>query len=101
MTVHDFKIAVPDVELDDLRRRLEATRWPRPPHGVGWQQGTDIVWLQTLCEYWQQSFDWRAQERFLNSFSNKIISVGGVDIHCVVAPGRGPQSPACAYPRMA
>jgi pimeloyl-ACP methyl ester carboxylesterase len=91
VTVHDFTIAVPDDELDDLRRRLETTRWPRPPHGVGWLQGTDIVWLQTLCEYWYQSFDWRAQERLLNSFPNKIISVGGVDIHCVVAPGRGPQ----------
>ena len=46
MTVRDFTIAVTDEELDDLRRRLVATRWPRPPHAVGWQQGTDIVWLQ-------------------------------------------------------
>ncbi len=71
VTVRDFTIAVPDEQLDDLQRRLVATRWPRPPHGVGWQQGTDVVWLQILCEYWNQSFDWRAQERFLNSFPNK------------------------------
>ena len=91
VTVCDFTIAVPDEQLDDLRRRLLATRWPPPPHALGWQQGTDIAWLQRLCEYWSESFDWRAQERFLNSFPNKIISVGGMDIHCVVAPGRGPQ----------
>jgi hypothetical protein len=50
MTVRDFSIAVPDEQLDDLRRRSEATRWPRPPYGAGWNLGTDIVWLQSLCE---------------------------------------------------
>ncbi|WP_055587825.1 epoxide hydrolase family protein [Peterkaempfera griseoplana] len=53
---------VPDSEVDDLRRRLAATRRPPLPQGVGWERGTDAGFLAGLLTSWRDRFDWRAQE---------------------------------------
>jgi pimeloyl-ACP methyl ester carboxylesterase len=91
VTLRDFTIEVPEDELTDLRRRLESTRWPPSQHGVRWEQGTDLTWLRHLCHYWSHGFDWRAQESFLNGFPHKMVAVDGLEIHCIVSPGRGPR----------
>jgi pimeloyl-ACP methyl ester carboxylesterase len=90
MTTRDFTIHIDDAELADLRRRLAATRWPKPIEGVRWEQGTDVSWLQDLCRFWAEQFDWRAQERYLNSFPNRMVDVGGLDVHLIHERGRGP-----------
>jgi pimeloyl-ACP methyl ester carboxylesterase len=90
MTIRDFTIGVPQDDLIDLHRRLESTRWPPSQRGVRWQQGTDVTWLRNLCDYWSRGFDWRTQESFLNTFPQKMVTVDGLDIHCIVSPGRGP-----------
>lgn len=90
MSIREFSIDVPEADLVDLRRRLELTRWPVAQRGVGWQQGTDVEWLRSLCDYWVDGYDWREHERALNSLTHKIVHVDGIDLHCVVAPGRGP-----------
>ena len=91
MTSRDFTIHIEDEELDDLRRRLELTRWPKPIEGVRWEQGTDIAWMRDLCHFWTDAFDWRAQERYLNSFPHQMVNIGGLDIHFIHARGRGPR----------
>jgi microsomal epoxide hydrolase len=88
--VRPFEVRVPDEEIEDLRRRLHATRWPEPIPGTGWEYGTDAAWLREMCAYWEGSFDWRAQEALLNSFPQALVRVGGLDIHCVHVRGRGP-----------
>jgi len=88
--VRPFVIHVEAEEIDDLRRRLGATRWPAAIPHTGWDYGTDVAWLRDLCSYWSDGFDWRAQETSLNAFPQVLVRVGDLDIHCVHARGRGP-----------
>jgi pimeloyl-ACP methyl ester carboxylesterase len=90
VTVRDFAIHVPDAELDDLRRRLDATRWPQPIPDTGWEYGADVAWLRDLCAYWRDRYDWRTQEASLNRWPQQLVHVGGLDVHCVHVRGRGP-----------
>jgi len=88
-----FTVHVSDAELDDLRARLAATRWPDPIPGAGWDYGTEVEWLRALCEYWADGFDWRAQEARLNEWPQYLVPVGEaevLDVHCVHVAGVGP-----------
>jgi hypothetical protein len=66
--VKTFKIDVPDAVLSDLTQRLSLSRWPDALEDAGWDYGTDLDYARELCEYWQNDFDWRSQERLLNLF---------------------------------
>ena len=81
--VTPYTIAVPDAVLDDLRARLRATRWPDPAPGPAWSQGTDLAYLRRLVDYWAEEFDWREQERSLNSYPHFIADIDGTRIHFV------------------
>src|SRR5690606_6682358 len=64
-----FTIAVSDDEIDDLQRRLAATRLPNEPLGnEHWDYGTNLSYMEKLLSYWRNDFDWRAQEENLNRF---------------------------------
>ena len=89
--MHAFAVRVADDDIRDLRRRLNATRWPQAIPGTGWDYGTDVEWLRDLCAYWAEDFDWHAQEDALNALPQLIVSAGGLDIHCVHMRGRGPR----------
>jgi microsomal epoxide hydrolase len=85
-----FTVSVPDAELDGLRARLTATRWPDPIPGAGWDYGIDVDWLRDLCTYWAGGFDWRAQEALLNAWPQHLVDVDGLAVHCVHVRGNGP-----------
>jgi pimeloyl-ACP methyl ester carboxylesterase len=78
-----FRIDVADSVLDDLRRRLRASRWPEPAPGPSWSQGTDLDYLRALVDYWDATFDWRAQESRLNSYEQFTADVDGTRLHFV------------------
>jgi epoxide hydrolase len=82
-TVRPFEIAVPDAVLVDLRRRLEATRWPDAETVDDWSQGAPLAWIQDMCTYWANHYDWRAREAQLNRFAQHITMIDGLDIHFV------------------
>jgi pimeloyl-ACP methyl ester carboxylesterase len=63
--VEAFRIAVPEAELEDLRARLRRTRWPEPETDAS--QGVPLAYLQDLCAYWADGYDWRATEARLNA----------------------------------
>jgi hypothetical protein len=84
-----FAIKVPDAELDELRRRLGATRWPEPVPGAGWDYGADVDYVRELCAYWSTGYDWRKHERRLNAFPQFISTVDGVAIHYFRLQARG------------
>jgi pimeloyl-ACP methyl ester carboxylesterase len=87
-----FTLAVPDAVLDDLRHRLERTRWPdQPLHGAAWEFGTDLRYLQDLVAYWRDGFDWRTQEARLNAFPQYVAPAADIDVHFIHAPGVGPR----------
>ncbi len=76
-----FRIEIPQADLDDLHRRLEAARWPTELPGVGWERGTPLDYLKELAEYWRSSYDWRAAEAKLNEFPQFITEIDGTDVH--------------------
>jgi pimeloyl-ACP methyl ester carboxylesterase len=79
--VQEFRIAVPDAEIEDLRRRLAATRFPDQIPGTGWDYGTELSYLKELVAYWRDGFDWRAQEAALNAFPQFTTEIDGQRIH--------------------
>lgn len=80
-------------ELDDLRARLRATRWPDAPEDAGWSLGTDVGYLRELVAYWADEFDWPAQEAALAELPRFRVSVGGLGIHYVHARAVAPSGP--------
>ena len=61
-------IAVSDEELDDLRDRLERTRWPERETVDDWSQGIPLDYVQEVCRYWAGEYDWRRVESELNGY---------------------------------
>jgi len=90
MDVQPFKIEVPEETLADLKERLAQTRWPDELPGTGWDYGTNMAYLKELVDYWQNSFDWRAQEEAINRFSHFKADVDGLGIHFIHQKGVGP-----------
>ncbi|MGY4858717.1 epoxide hydrolase family protein [Cryobacterium sp. AP23] len=80
-------------ELDDLRARLRATRWPDAPADAGWSLGTDVAYLRELVDYWAEEFDWPAQEAALNRLPRFRLPVDGLGIHFVHARAVAPTGP--------
>ena len=78
-----FTIRVPDEVLSDLRARIRNTRWPNQAPGAAWAQGTDLEYLKRLLSYWANGFDWRAQERQLNTFKHFRAELGAIHVHFV------------------
>jgi microsomal epoxide hydrolase len=77
-----YTIDVPEKVLVDLQSRLSATRWPDEV-GQDWQYGTDLSYLKSLCEYWAGDFDWRQQERRLNSFNHFKTEINQRELHFI------------------
>jgi len=87
-----YRIQVPDEVLKDLKARLRNTRWPDQIEGSGWDYGTDTKYLKELVGYWANDFDWRAQEKKLNTFHHYRANIDGLRIHFIHEKGKGPNS---------
>ena len=61
MAVESFRISVPDSVLEDLRRRVAATRWPDEIPGTGWDYGANMAYMKDLADYWVHQYDWPQQ----------------------------------------
>jgi pimeloyl-ACP methyl ester carboxylesterase len=79
--VTPFTIAVPDAELEDLRARLRRTRWPEREPVAGWSQGVPLAYVQELCAYWADGYDWRATEARLNALPQFRTELDRLGIH--------------------
>ena len=90
MAVQPYKIEIPDSVLDDLKSRLERTRWPDELPDTGWDYGSNLDYVKELVEYWRTKFDWHAQEKLINSFSHFKSEVDGLNIHFIHEKGKGP-----------
>ncbi len=90
MQPEPFHVNISDDLLEDLRRRLRATRWPDELDGVGWDYGSTVDYMKELVDYWLNDFDWRAQESLINSFSHYKATVGDLGIHFIHERGQGP-----------
>ena len=90
MEARPFEIAIAQSVMDDLKARLDQTRWPDEIPGVGWDYGSNLDYMKELVEYWRTDFDWRAQEKYLNTFHHFKSEVEGLDIHFIHEKGVGP-----------
>jgi len=78
--IRPFQIAVPEDALADLHRRLAHTRFPTPAPGDSWEYGTPVGYLQDMVARWLE-FDWRAQEKRMNSVPQFLTEIGGQTVH--------------------
>jgi microsomal epoxide hydrolase len=91
MSIRPFHVSIPQETLQDLQRRLDATRWPDEPPGAGWQYGTSLDFIRELVAYWRESFDWRAQEAALNQYPHFVIEQADSRLHFIRQEGLGPK----------
>jgi pimeloyl-ACP methyl ester carboxylesterase len=81
--VRPFRVEVPEAALDDLRRRIAATRWPTEELVSDRSQGVQLATLQALARYWTNDYDWRTCEARLNALPHFTTEIDGVEIHFI------------------
>lgn len=90
MKIEPFTISVSSDVLDDLQQRLVNYRWPLDFDNDEWQYGTNGDYLKELVDYWINDYDWRLQEKHLNSFSHFRTEIDEMPIHFIHERGKGP-----------
>jgi pimeloyl-ACP methyl ester carboxylesterase len=80
-TIRPFRVDIPEEALDDLRRRIAATRWPSRELVEDRSQGVQLATLQELTRYWTSDYDWRKAEAKLNALPQFRTEIDGVNIH--------------------
>ena len=81
--IRPFTIEFPEADLEDLRARIAATRWPEKETVDDASQGVELATMQAVARYWETEHDWRKCEAKLNSVPNFITEIDGLDIHFV------------------
>jgi pimeloyl-ACP methyl ester carboxylesterase len=76
-------VNVPEAELTELRRRINATRWPSKELVADRSQGVQLATLQALARYWATDYDWRKVEAKLNALPQFTTEIDGVEIHFI------------------
>jgi len=81
--IRRFQVNTPEAELVELRRRINATRWPEKETVADATQGVQLATTQALAQYWAKDYDWRKCEAKLNALPNFITEIDGLDIHFI------------------
>jgi len=81
--IRPFRVNVPEAELVELRRRINATRWPDRETVTDQTQGVQLATVQALARYWATGYDWRTCEARLNALPQFITEIDGLDIHFI------------------
>jgi hypothetical protein len=81
--IRPFHVDIPEEKLDDLRRRIAATRWPTKELVADRCQGVQLTVLQDLCRYWLDEYDFGRVAERLNALPQFVTEIDGVDVHFV------------------
>jgi pimeloyl-ACP methyl ester carboxylesterase len=81
--IRSFHVSVPETELTELRRRINATKWPERETVADATQGVQLATTQALARYWATDYDWRKIEAKLNALPQFITEIDGLDIHFI------------------
>jgi pimeloyl-ACP methyl ester carboxylesterase len=81
--IHRFQIGFPEAELTELRRRVDATRWPERETVTDDSQGVPLAMMQGLARYWTAGYDWGRCEARLNALPNFVTEIDGLGIHFI------------------
>jgi pimeloyl-ACP methyl ester carboxylesterase len=82
-TATPFHVEIPEEQIDDLRRRIAAARWPSKELVADRSQGVQLATLHALARYWETDYDWRKAEAKLNALPQFTTEIDGVDIHFI------------------
>ena len=82
-TVYDFRIAVDEADLTDLRSRLARARFPARETVPDWSQGAPLDLITRLCDHWRDGYDWRSTQARVNRIPQVLTTIDGVDIHAL------------------
>ena len=81
--IRPFHVDVPEAELTELRRRINATKWPERETVTDPSQGVQLATIQALARYWGTEYDWRKVEARLNALPQFMTEIDGLDIHFI------------------
>ncbi|HVF54549.1 MAG TPA: epoxide hydrolase [Pyrinomonadaceae bacterium] len=81
--IRPFRIKVEQSALEDLRRRINATKWPERETVTDSSQGLPLATMQKLARYWATEYDWRKAEARLNALPQFVTEIDGLDIHFI------------------
>ena len=90
--IEPYRISIGDDVLDDLRSRLRNTRWPEAELVGDWSQGMPLKWIQEICRYWAEEYDWRRREAQLNRFAQFTTDIDDLSIHFLHVRSPHPQA---------
>ena len=91
-SIRPFRVHVPQAQLDDLRQRIAATRWPDKEIVGDDSQGIRLSQMQELVRYWGTQYDWRKAEAQLNALPQFVTTIDGVDIQFIYVRSRHPNA---------
>lgn len=83
IAIRPFHVKVPEAELDELRRRIKATKWPERELVTDASQGVQLATMQKLAHYWANDYDWRRIEAKLSALPQFLTEIDGLDIHFI------------------
>src|SRR5262249_37045192 len=83
---------VPQTALDDLRRRVAATRWPQKETRNDTLQGVQLATMQKLARHWAKNYDWRKCEKKLRALPRFVTNIDGLDIHFIHVRSKNPNA---------
>jgi pimeloyl-ACP methyl ester carboxylesterase len=86
--IRPFTVEIPETELEALRARIEATRWPEKETTADQSQGVQSATMQALAHYWASHYDWRKCEAKLNALPQFMTEIDGLDIHFIHVKSR-------------
>lgn len=87
--IKSFRVNIRQGKLNDLKYRLENTRWPDEIENSGWNYGANLNYMKELHQYWLSQFDWRVTEKEINQYENFIADIDGNEIHFIHEKSKG------------
>ncbi len=81
--IRPFTIEIPEAELEELRGRILATRWPEKEPVADQSQGVQLATIQKVARYWATEYDWRKCEARLKALPHFVTTIDGLDIHFI------------------
>ncbi|MEX0270178.1 epoxide hydrolase family protein [Leptolyngbyaceae cyanobacterium UHCC 1019] len=90
--IRPFSVHVPQAAIDDLRRRIAATRWSDKETVADQSQGVQLATMQDLVRYWGTEYDWRKAEAKLNALPQFVTNIDGLDIHFIHIRSKHPNA---------
>jgi len=91
-TIRPFRVHIADANLKDLRKRIQATRWPDQETVADASQGAKLSRLKSLVHYWGTGYDWKKAEDRLNALPQFMTTIDGVDIHFIHVRSKEPNA---------